>query len=133
MNAYRHALEDALAKARNGHEAEAVEQLVPALDQAVADADLNWISLLARNAAILSEHVGNRQRAVDFLELSLTHFLDDPRVLFQLGDLYLLQGDVERAQQRFATCRMVCQSRSDKDRDFEGIIELLNHVQRRLS
>ncbi len=133
MNAYRLALEDAIAKARNGYEAEAVEQLVPALDQAVADGNLNWISLLAMNAAILSEHLGNRQRAANFLELSLVHFPDDPRVLFQLGDLYLRQGDLERAQQHFATCRTVCQNRSDEDRDYEEIIELLNHVQSRLS
>jgi hypothetical protein len=63
MIAYRLALESALARARNGHEAEAVEQLVPSLDQAVADAKPNGISWLARAAAVLSERLGNQQRA----------------------------------------------------------------------
>jgi tetratricopeptide (TPR) repeat protein len=132
MNAYRLALENALAKARDGREGEAVEQLLPVLDQAVADGDLNWISLLARNAAILSEHLGNHQRAADFLELSLAHFPDDPRALFQLGDLYLLQGDADRAKQCFTTCRTVCQTRGEGDDGYGEIIELLNLVQRRL-
>jgi tetratricopeptide (TPR) repeat protein len=132
MNAYRLALESALAKARDGDEAEAVEQLVPALDQAIANAKLNWISLLARNAAILSERLGNQQRAADFLELSLVHFPNDPPVLYYLGNLYLLRGDTDRARQHFAACRMLCLS-NGKDKICEGYIELLDHVQSRLS
>jgi tetratricopeptide (TPR) repeat protein len=132
MHGYRLALESALAKARDGREAEAVEQLLPLLDQAVADANLNWISLLARNGAILSEHLGNHQRAVDFLELSIMHFPDDPRTLLQLGDLYLLQGDADRAKKCFTTCRTVCQTIGKGDGGYGDVIELLTLVQRRL-
>lgn len=132
MNAYRLALESALAKARNGHEAEAVEQLVPALDQAIAGAKLSWISLLARNAAILSERLGSQQRAADFLELSLVHFPNDPPVLYYLGNLYLLRGDTDRAQLHFAACRTLCLNNREEN-ICEGYIELLDHVQSRLS
>jgi Tfp pilus assembly protein PilF len=107
--------------AGEGHEAAALKQLVPALNQAIADGDLTWISMLARNAAIFAEHLRNPNEAAGYLELSLTHNPDDPLVLYQLGNLCLEQGDTDRASQLFTTCRMVCEKRGDSGQ----IIELL--------
>ena len=92
MNTWRIELESALAKAREGREVEALDELARAVERAFAESDLRGLKSLAMNAAVFSEELGQIQRARQYLELALTHHVSDPLVLFALGNLNLRHG-----------------------------------------
>ena len=90
------------------------------LERSVADADLRGLRLLARNAALFAERLGQDQRAREFLEILLRSVPDDALARLVLGDLNLRLGETELAVRQFALCRQACES--------NPAIELHRHI-----
>jgi tetratricopeptide (TPR) repeat protein len=111
----REILTTALELARQGRDEEAIEVLESALRDDSLKGDLKWLSRLARNAGIISENLGDTERAYDYFYEAHTLAPDDASMLWALGDLCLRMKDRVKAREFFKMCYQAASVRSDRD------------------
>ena len=87
MTIYRKIIREALDLARAGEEQRGVALLESALHDPSLAADPKWLSRLARNAGILSEHEGDLDKAYKYYRQALRFQKNDPATLYALGEV----------------------------------------------
>jgi Tfp pilus assembly protein PilF len=112
---YRSVLQSALQLARDGKS----EQALILLDQALGEPEVlahpTEFVVLARNAGILAEHVGDLRRAEAYYAKALNSCPTDPTLMLALSHIYRSLGDSTRAKSYFDQCAQASQAQNNGD------------------
>jgi len=93
MSPVRQSLQDGMALAAKGATSEAIALLDAAFTEAIDTGDTMWISLIARNLAIICEHEGNLLQAIRYLRKVLEQLPLDRLSIYDLAELLGKVGD----------------------------------------
>lgn len=108
---------------RMGEPRMALELLDESIAEAIRQKKDQWVQVLCRHAALISESVGDLPRAKEYNEQALVHGPDNPMALYGLAKVLHDQGETELAQQYAAKCKeAVVRSGSEI---YQGVLDLI--------
>ena len=97
------------------------------LDQSIQDAIRQkkdqWVEVLGRHAALISESIGDLPQARQYNEQVLRYGPDNPMALYGLAKVLSEQGEIELARQYAVRCREAV-ARSGNE-IHQGVLELI--------
>jgi tetratricopeptide (TPR) repeat protein len=111
----RQCLVEALELARMSDHVEAVARLERGLKDARTAGDARAISLLAKNAGLISMNSSALDRAASYFEEALNSEPSDAYVYLVLSDVYRRLGHEDRAKRALATCLEMAKISEDED------------------
>jgi tetratricopeptide (TPR) repeat protein len=113
-------LEQALEQAQQGDGLSALDTLDVAIETMQKTGSQRDIELLARTAAIISENVGQLERALRYWNICLENAPDNAAVHLALGDLLIRLGRYEQGRECHRSARELAQRHNAQD-----ILEIL--------
>ena len=115
MNEFRTTLEQALQLASGGKLKQAISLLEEGVRAARRGKDDKYITLLYRNAGLLSDKSGDFPRAVYHYRISFKHGGQDPYICYSLGELYERMGKRASARRYFNLSYDLATRKGEKD------------------
>jgi len=112
---FREILEHSLKLARRGEESEAIRLLEGALSEAIRQSDATWIKQLARNAAIMSDNIGNLGDAERYYRVVAQSDHDSPVVHFALDSYTAGWGNSELSTAEYSECWRLATNLNDEE------------------
>jgi tetratricopeptide (TPR) repeat protein len=123
MHELRRVLQDALTKASTGKLSEALDDLERGLAQARRRRNRTWTAQIARNAALISDQLGDLQRAEAYYQEAMQSDRSDPGLHYALGELQRRLGNHDLARKYFRSSYALARKKQD-----HGLLEVLDKM-----
>jgi hypothetical protein len=107
-----------------GKSHEALNVLDGSIKEAIRQKKDEWVQVLCRHAALISESTNDLLRAKHYNEQALVYGPDNPMALYGLAKVLSEQGEPELAKQYAIKCRHVV--RHSSNNIYQGLLDLLD-------
>src|SRR6266566_5231421 len=106
-----------------GEPQKALKLLDQTISEAIRQKKDQWVQVLCRHAALISDSVGDLALSKQYNEQTLVYGPDNPMALYGLAKVLSLQGETELANQYAMRCRDVV-VRSGNEM-YQGMLDLI--------